>query len=312
MPQPTWNMDLTILPGDVLSLYGEPFYELVRKLAGPGEAKLLEIQGIRSAYSLINTEDIFDILNYPCKALNEVKTSICLLLDDNRYIIKAGCKSNLRYLIQLFTLKNQEHLKTMGARLKSKKSNDNDISNTFSTQSSAQVLPLSSLSSQQTTPADETNELKHRDFITRALDDWFNKNKANFNLSNEKFVENVDYKLTLVLNQASEEAFISCSCGVRVNLGKERRHFSLSNYYKHIKSTKCTMVYNRRKSMTNNRSNEENESLQKQISQTDVITSVELSSSTQNINNQSYHTSNKRKESSSSSDASRNIRHRSQ
>ncbi|CAF3407039.1 unnamed protein product [Rotaria sp. Silwood2] len=138
MAQPTWNMDLTILPDDVLSLYGEPFYELVR---------------IRSAYSLINTEDIFDILNYPCKTLNDVKTSICLLLDDNRYIIKAGCKINLQYLIQLFTLKNQEHLKTMGTRMKSKKSNDNGISNTFSTQSPAQVLPLSSLSSQQTTTA---------------------------------------------------------------------------------------------------------------------------------------------------------------
>ncbi|CAF3547555.1 unnamed protein product, partial [Rotaria sp. Silwood2] len=41
----------------------------------------------------------------------------------------------------------------MGTRMKSKKSNDNGISNTFSTQSPAQVLPLSSLSSQQTTTA---------------------------------------------------------------------------------------------------------------------------------------------------------------
>ncbi|CAF4715224.1 unnamed protein product, partial [Rotaria sp. Silwood2] len=155
----------------------------------------------------------------------------------------------------------------------------------------------------------KTNELKHRDFIIRTLDDWFNKNRVNFNLSNEKFVKNVDYKLTLVLNQASEEAFISCSCGVRVNLGKERRHVSLSNYYKHIKSTKCIMAHNRRKSMANNRSNEENESLQEQISQSDVTNPVELSSNTQNVNNESYHISNKRKKSSSWSDASRNIRH---
>ncbi|CAF3342614.1 unnamed protein product [Rotaria socialis] len=63
MPPTTLNMDITVLPPDVLSLYDESFYELVRKLAGPIEADLLELQAIRSAYSLIHTEDIFDILN---------------------------------------------------------------------------------------------------------------------------------------------------------------------------------------------------------------------------------------------------------
>jgi hypothetical protein len=42
MPSPTLNMDITVLPPDVLSLYDEPFYELVRKLAGPVEAKLIQ------------------------------------------------------------------------------------------------------------------------------------------------------------------------------------------------------------------------------------------------------------------------------
>ncbi|CAF4857767.1 unnamed protein product, partial [Rotaria sp. Silwood2] len=62
MPPTTLSMDITVLPPDVLSLYDESFYELVRKLAGPIEADLLELQGIRSAYSLIHAEDIFDIL----------------------------------------------------------------------------------------------------------------------------------------------------------------------------------------------------------------------------------------------------------
>ena len=65
-------MDITVLPADVLSLNDGPFYELVTKLSGPMEAKFLEIQGIRSVYSLINSEDVFDILKYECKALEDI------------------------------------------------------------------------------------------------------------------------------------------------------------------------------------------------------------------------------------------------
>ncbi|CAM4987603.1 unnamed protein product, partial [Rotaria socialis] len=44
MPPGALNVDITVLPSDVLSLFDEPFYELVHKLAGPVEAKLLEVQ----------------------------------------------------------------------------------------------------------------------------------------------------------------------------------------------------------------------------------------------------------------------------
>jgi ABC-type sulfate/molybdate transport systems ATPase subunit len=152
MPPPTFNMDITVLPPDVLLLCDEPFYELVHKLAGPVEAKLLEVQGVRSAYSLMYTDDIFDVLKYQCKELNEIKKNACLLLDDNQFIVKPGCKSNLKYFTQLLRLKNQEHLKTVGVRTKSKRiSNDDDNSNISILQSSAQVLPESSPISQDTT-----------------------------------------------------------------------------------------------------------------------------------------------------------------
>ncbi|CAF4681411.1 unnamed protein product, partial [Rotaria sp. Silwood2] len=122
------------------------------KLAGPMEAKLLEIQGIRSAYSLVNTEDIFDILKYESKASDDIRKNICLLVDDNRYIVKPGCKSNLRYLTQLLIFKNEEHLKTIGARLKSKnKSNDDSINDISQSQTTAQVRLISSPLEQNTT-----------------------------------------------------------------------------------------------------------------------------------------------------------------
>ena len=54
-------MDITVLPADVLSFNGGPFFELATKLASPIKAKLQEIQEIHSAYSSISTEDILDI-----------------------------------------------------------------------------------------------------------------------------------------------------------------------------------------------------------------------------------------------------------
>ncbi|CAF4917443.1 unnamed protein product, partial [Rotaria socialis] len=71
------------------------------------------------------------------------------------------------------------------------------------------------------------NESKHHDFLSQLLDEWYYKNKLELNLPNEKFIEGTDYKLTLLLNQGSEEAVISCACGIRINLPKERMNFSL-------------------------------------------------------------------------------------
>ncbi|CAF3339270.1 unnamed protein product [Rotaria socialis] len=88
---------------------------------------------------------------YECKALDEIKRKACLLLNDNRYIVKPDCKSNMRYFTQLLNLKNQEHLKSSGLRMKSKnKSNDTDNIGSSVFQSPAQVLPPSSPLSQST------------------------------------------------------------------------------------------------------------------------------------------------------------------
>ncbi|CAF0903536.1 unnamed protein product [Adineta steineri] len=73
MPSPKLNIDITVLPPNVLSLYDEPFYELVCELADPVEAKLLQVQGVRSAYSLMNIDDVFDILKCQRKALDEIQ-----------------------------------------------------------------------------------------------------------------------------------------------------------------------------------------------------------------------------------------------
>ncbi|CAF0970249.1 unnamed protein product [Adineta steineri] len=170
--------------------------------------------------------------------------------------------------------------------------NDVDNNNTSTSQLSAQVLPVSSPTSQNTAASQDTttsqnttapqntttttttsqmNESKHRDFLTASLDEWFIKNTSTYNFSNEKFVEGKDYKLTLMLTQTSEEAIISCACGTRINLSKERIHFSLSNYYKHIKTSKCTVAKNKRKIISHNSNNEDIVSTQQQTLDDDVV-----------------------------------------
>ncbi|CAF1295429.1 unnamed protein product [Adineta steineri] len=101
----------------------EPFYELFRKLAGAVEAKLLQVQGVRSAYSLMHIEDVFDILKYE---------------------LTNWIKFKKIYFTQLLNLKNQEHMKTIELRMESKYTLNAaaDNSNTSTSQSLAQVLSV--------------------------------------------------------------------------------------------------------------------------------------------------------------------------
>ena len=110
------SVDTSVLPNDVLSFHDDSFYLIVEQIAGSAEAKLLEIQGIRSVYSFLNTDDVFDILSISCSALNNVRQSLCLEADDRTFMVKPGCRSSIRYLHQLLFQKHEEHLKKMTKR----------------------------------------------------------------------------------------------------------------------------------------------------------------------------------------------------
>ena len=87
---------------------------MVEAIAGPAEAKLLEVQGIRGVYSFLNTEDVFGILSLKCSTLRDIKKLICFEVDDaddNTAIVKPGCRSNIRYLHQLLSQRHDEHMK---------------------------------------------------------------------------------------------------------------------------------------------------------------------------------------------------------
>lgn len=115
MPFQLSSVDTSVLPDDVLSLVDNDFYQMVEFIAGPAEAKLLEVQGVRGVYSFLNTEDVFDILTLKCSTLINIKKLICFEIDDdddvNKSEVKPGCRSNIRYLYQLLSQKHDEHMK---------------------------------------------------------------------------------------------------------------------------------------------------------------------------------------------------------
>jgi len=152
MPSVVIVVDTSVLPTDALSFYDDNFYRLVEKIAGLAEAKLLEVQGIRGVYSFLNTEDVFDILSISCSALKEIRKSICLEADDKTYMVKPGCRSNIRYLYQLLHQKHEEHLKEIPSKSKRKKQSQSQQRNSTAmdlSQDPAQDTSI--LSSQQLT-----------------------------------------------------------------------------------------------------------------------------------------------------------------
>lgn len=128
MSQKTFSIDTSVLPVDALSFYDDKFYKMVEAVAGTAEAKLLEVQGIRSVYSFLNIQDVFEILSIPCSALTHIKRSICLQADDDTYMVKPGCRSSLTYLHQLLYKKNKEHVKELMYRAKKNKNQKFNLS----------------------------------------------------------------------------------------------------------------------------------------------------------------------------------------
>ncbi|CAF3165353.1 unnamed protein product [Rotaria socialis] len=246
-------LDTSILPTDILSFSDDHFYRAVEKIAGSAEAKLLEIQGIRSVYSFLHTEDVFSILSLSCSALRDIKKLICFEADDRSYMIKPGCRGSIRYLHQLLHQKHEEHQKDITLKFKrNKQSSSPENSQTIHniSQDSSQAGPTSS-HQQPLTTADSMNKLNHYSSIISMMNEWFEKYCETINVSAGTLTEKEDFQLFIVSNGTDEEASISCSCGIKVQLTKNHHTFSLSNYYKHVKSKSCMMMKNKKKNNSN-------------------------------------------------------------
>ncbi|CAM4825553.1 unnamed protein product [Rotaria magnacalcarata] len=222
-------LDTSILPTDILSFSDDHFYRVVEKIAGSAEANLLEVQGIRSVYSFLHTEDVFSILSLSCSALRDIKRLICFEADDLSYMIKPGCRGSIRYLYKLLHQKHEEHQKNITLKFKrNKQSNSPENSQPIHdlSQDSSQAGSISS-HQQPLTTADSINKLNHYSSMISMLNEWFDKYCQTINVSVGALTENEDFQLFIVSNGTDKEASISCSCGIKVQLTKNHHTFSL-------------------------------------------------------------------------------------
>lgn len=88
---------------------------------------------------------------------------------------------------------------------------------------------------------DSSKTIDHHLFLIDMLNEWTSKNGSEIGITNGRLIESKDFDLLICGKGSSSTASISCSCGIKVQLSNYRENFSLSNYYKHLKSKTCIL-----------------------------------------------------------------------
>jgi hypothetical protein len=226
----TLFVDTSILPSDIFGYRDEEFYFLVDQLAGAEEAELLRIQSIRTVNSFLRITDIFYVLSIDSGEINKVKRQICFLLNNNTYVIKPGIRGSIEYLRDLFLKKTKELSKPGNDRI----TNSNKRSTTMSSTNDA-ISQESVASATLVIPIDE------RLFIVSAVDEWCSRNGRDLDLPDLKLIDGTDYLFALSPSD-SEFAQIRCGCRASARLPRQGSHFQLSNFYRHLKTGRCSML----------------------------------------------------------------------
>ncbi|CAF4316655.1 unnamed protein product, partial [Rotaria sp. Silwood2] len=99
--------ELSTLPDNALSLKGDEFYKFIQSVVGEPLHDILKIQLIDSTQSFLDTKDIFEIFKYDSPDLFEIKAKSCFKIN-GEYVIKAGIKNSLTYLMKLLKTKQQK------------------------------------------------------------------------------------------------------------------------------------------------------------------------------------------------------------
>lgn len=231
-PSYTTFVDTSVIPSDVFTYRDNEFYSLVEKMAGPMEAQLLKIQSIRTINSFLRISDLFDVFSIDTQEINDVKRQLCFMLNDDNFIVKPGIKASLDYLRDLFHKKQKE----ISSSFYVNRSNSRNTSSTNRSETDATSQPPDS-----TTSSSNDANLDHRRLIIHGIDEWCSKNGRNLNLNDLQLAENIDYFITPPSDE-NRSGSIRCACRVSANLFKVGNHVQLSNYYRHLKKGKCSML----------------------------------------------------------------------
>jgi hypothetical protein len=257
-------MDLNSLPEEVLFYSNDQFYKFIESCLGVDEMNLLKLQSIKNIRTLIKVPDIFSVLGIKCKELVDLKNRLCFIDDDdNNLIIKAGIKTSFDDLITTLKEKNSKYLKgTKNSKSSSSSSTTNPpISNTSSLNTtSSNVIDLSLIS----TPTTALNLIPINDYIN-VISDSIEKYSIN-TFENIVLKHNNDYVIHLNQLDTCINGHIKCGCNSTIKLvfRLHTKSFQLSQYFKHIKNSRCVMMKKKRQE-SNKSSNSSHNVMQNNI-----------------------------------------------
>lgn len=219
-------IDASILPQNTFDLKGDTFYTLVRELTSEDVEDLLKMQRISSARCFLNTNPL-TFLNFQTNEpfVIELQARLSYRTVDEKKVVLAGVTADVLYLKQLFKLFLLTNAKkTIGC-----------TDSPTTTERPSSIITKRTTSSPTSIAGSGTNKIStddHRTYLNKQIESWWENRRTEYNLEDHMLKEPDDYQL--IIND--ESATIKCSCKQKVNLPlpRERKHYQLSNFYKHL------------------------------------------------------------------------------
>ena len=235
------------LPTNVLTLVDDSFYAFVEQRLGVYQSMLLKIQQINSVPCFLLTNDPCEILNLNIKDddLDTLKTKICFPLLDGSFIVKPGFKTGFTCLRDVLSKRTEQQLKQVkGAKPLSTITNAVNII-PMSLPSSTPPMTIERPTTETTVSlahnATLTSITEHRRYFINLLEAWCFNHKEEFMSESFNLQEGTDFVLNILYDQNSRlKTSVKCTCGTSIILTMKEDKIQLSNYQKHLRSTKCS------------------------------------------------------------------------
>ncbi|CAF1276881.1 unnamed protein product [Rotaria sordida] len=103
------NVNLT---QEVLSFRNETFYNLVEQQCGSVALEIMQVQDVSSVDCLLETGDIFSILQLDSDELIPIKRKAGIFLNDGGFVLKKGLVYKVETFFNTLNILNQQHLKS--------------------------------------------------------------------------------------------------------------------------------------------------------------------------------------------------------
>jgi hypothetical protein len=99
-----------------------------------------------------------------------------------------------------------------------------------------------------------TTKDDHVKFILNLMKKWTENNKEDLSFDQIELKPDVDYTISISDDNNIIEGTVKCKCGVRIKLRKRSDKFQITNFYKHLRTSSCSMM--REKTRQHNEQNQ--------------------------------------------------------